>query len=424
MAVVIERPTLLGARRPSRRIRLGTMDIGGGAPVSIQSMTITKTEDVAATLAQVHALATQGADIVRVAVPHEADARALPTIVAEGADIVLVAVPHEADARALPTIVAEGADIVRVAVPHEADARALPTIVAEAGVPIVADIHFSYRLALLALEAGVAGLRLNPGNIRDPGQIRVVVREAAARGVAIRVGANAGSLDRRVFAAHGGPTAQALVESALAEVAILEDEGFSDIKISVKHQRVAEMIAAYRLLAASCDYPLHLGVTEAGPPPTGLVKSAVGIGTLLAEGIGDTIRVSLTADPVEEVKAAKHILQTLGLRRSTFDLVACPSCGRAELDVVALTRTVQERLEALNLPPVQIAVMGCEVNGPGEARDADVGLAAGPGRGLLFSRGRQLGWVPADRMVDALLEEAVKVARAREAGEPGPTGRE
>jgi (E)-4-hydroxy-3-methylbut-2-enyl-diphosphate synthase len=357
------------ARRPSRRIRLGTVDIGDGAPVSIQSMTVTKTEDVGATLIQVHALATQGADIVRVAVP------------------------------------------------HEADARALPAIVAQAGVPIVADIHFSYRLALMALEAGVQGLRLNPGNIRDGGQIRTVVREAAARGVPIRVGANAGSLDRGIVARHGGPTPEALVESALAEVEILEDEGFSDIKISVKHQNVAQMIAAYRLLAASTDYPLHLGVTEAGPPPTGLIKSAIGIGTLLAEGIGDTMRVSLTADPVEEVKAAKHILQSLGLRRSTFDLVACPSCGRAELDVVALTNQVMARLEELKLPPVQIAVMGCEVNGPGEARDADVGIAAGPGRGLLFSRGRQIGWVPADRMVDALLEEAVKVATAKAAGE-------
>jgi (E)-4-hydroxy-3-methylbut-2-enyl-diphosphate synthase len=358
---------MLAQRRPSRRIRLGTVDIGGGAPISIQSMTTTKTDDVAATLLQVHALATQGADIVRVAVP------------------------------------------------HEADARALPAIVAQAGAPIVADVHFSYRLALMALEAGVAGLRLNPGNIRDPGQIRAVVREAASRGVPIRVGANAGSLDRGLVARRGGATPEALVEAALAEVAILEGEGFSDIKISVKHQNVAQMIAAYRLLAAACSYPLHLGVTEAGPPPTGLVKSAVGIGALLAEGIGDTIRVSLTADPVEEVKAAKSILQALGIRRSTFDLVACPSCGRAELDVVALTGQVLARLEALALPPVQIAVMGCEVNGPGEARDADVGIAAGPGRGLLFSRGRQIGWVPAERMADALLEEAVKVARAKQA---------
>jgi (E)-4-hydroxy-3-methylbut-2-enyl-diphosphate synthase len=362
---------LSSARRTSRRIRLGTVDIGGGAPISIQSMTITRTEDVAATLIQVHALATRGADIVRVAVL------------------------------------------------HEGDARALAAIVARAGVPIVADIHFSDRLALQALEAGVQGLRLNPGNIPNPGQIRTVVREAAARGVPIRVGANAGSLDRDIVARHGGPTPEALVESALAEVAILEDEGFSDIMISVKHQKVAQMIAAYRLLDASTAFPLHVGVTDAGPPPTGLVKSSIGIGCLLAEGIGDTIRVSLTAHPLEEVKAAKRILQTLGLRRSTFDLVACPSCGRAELDVAALTEQVMDRLEELGLPPVQVAVMGCEANGPGEARDVDVSLAAGPGRGLLFSRGRQLGWVPADRMADALLEEAVKVARAKKAHPAG-----
>jgi (E)-4-hydroxy-3-methylbut-2-enyl-diphosphate synthase len=349
-------------RRKSRRIRLGNVEIGGGAPVSIQSMTITKTEDVEATLIQVHAIATQGADIVRVAVP------------------------------------------------HEADARALPEIVKEAGVPIVADIHFSYRLALMALEAGVQGLRLNPGNIRDPGQIRTVVREAASREVPIRVGVNAGSLDKRLLQKHGGPTPEALVESALTEVKILEDEDFFNIKISVKHQNVAQMIEAYRLLAEACDYPLHLGVTEAGPPPQGTIKSSVGIGTLLSEGIGDTIRVSLTADPVEEVKVAKQILQSLGLRQTTLDLVACPSCGRAELDVFDLTRRVQERLEELKLPPIQVAVMGCEVNGPGEAREADVGLAAGPGRGLLFARGKQIGWVPEDRMVDALIEEAIKVA--------------
>jgi (E)-4-hydroxy-3-methylbut-2-enyl-diphosphate synthase len=297
-----------------------------------------------------------------------------------------------------------------VAVPHPGDAEALPTIVKEAGVPIVADIHFSFRLALMALEAGVQGLRLNPGNIRDPKHIRAVVKEASARGVPIRIGVNAGSLDKRLVARYGGTTPEALVESALEEVRLLEDEGFGDIKISVKHQNVPQMIEAYRLLAKKVDYPLHLGVTEAGPPPYGTLKSAIGIGTLLAEGIGDTIRVSLTADPVEEVKVAKQILQTLGLRRSTFDLVACPSCGRAELDVIALTQQVQERLEKLKLPPIQIAVMGCEVNGPGEARDADVGIAAGPGRGLLFAKGKQLGWVPADRMVDALMEQAIKVS--------------
>ena len=354
-------------RRRSKRIQIGKVAIGGGAPVSIQSMTTTKTDDISATLIQAHALATQGADIVRVAVP------------------------------------------------HPGDAEALPVIVKEAGVPIVADIHFSYRLAMMALEAGVHGLRVNPGNIRDPNHIRTIAKEAAERKVPIRIGVNAGSLDKRLIAKYGGATPAALVESALEEVRLLEDAGFGDIKISVKHQNVPQMIEAYRLLATRVDYPLHLGVTEAGPPPYGTLKSAIGIGTLLAEGIGDTIRVSLTADPVEEVKVGKQILQTLGLRRTTFDLVACPSCGRAELDVISLTRQVQERLEKMNLPPIQIAVMGCEVNGPGEARDADVGIAAGPGRGLLFSKGKQLGWVPADRMVDALLDEAVKVAAEKAA---------
>jgi (E)-4-hydroxy-3-methylbut-2-enyl-diphosphate synthase len=353
---------------------VGDVEVGGDAAIAIQSMTTTKTNDVRATLVQIHALATQGADLVRVAVP------------------------------------------------HESDARALRAIVKDAGVPLIADIHFSYRLALMALEAGVHGLRLNPGNVSDATQIRMVVREAAARGTPIRVGANAGSLHKRVLARHGGPTAEALVESALEEVRILEDEGFHQLKISVKHQRVDEMIRAYRLLAEAVDYPLHLGVTEAGPPPMGVIKSAVGIGTLLAEGIGDTIRVSLTADPVEEVRTAKQILQSLGLRRTSFDLVSCPSCGRAEVDVIALTKQVQDRLEELALPPVQIAVMGCEVNGPGEAREADVGLAAGPGRGLLFSRGKQLGWVRADRMVDALMEEAVAVAQEKLCGGTGNVG--
>ncbi|MGH2733208.1 MAG: flavodoxin-dependent (E)-4-hydroxy-3-methylbut-2-enyl-diphosphate synthase [Actinomycetota bacterium] len=349
-------------RRRSAKITLGNVEIGGDAPIRIQSMTTTKTRDVRATLIQAHAIATQGGDLVRVAVP------------------------------------------------HEGDARALPEIVKEAGAPIIADIHFSYRLALMALEAGVHGLRLNPGNIRNADHVRIVVREAAQRAVPIRVGVNAGSLDKRLLAIYGGPTPEALVASALEEIKILEEEGFSDIKVSVKHQKVSQMIQAYRLLATAVDYPLHLGVTEAGPPPYGALKSAVGIGTLLAEGIGDTIRVSLTAEPVEEVKVAKQILQALGLRQSTFDLVACPSCGRAELDILELTRQVQDRLEQMKLPPIQIAVMGCEVNGPGEAREADVGIAAGPGRGLIFSRGRQIGWVPAAGMVDALMEEAIKVA--------------
>jgi (E)-4-hydroxy-3-methylbut-2-enyl-diphosphate synthase len=349
-------------RRKSRTIHVGSVAVGGDAPISVQSMTTTKTDDIGATLVQVHELATQGADIVRVAVPHEADARALPEIVKEG------------------------------------------------GVPIIADIHFSVRLALLALEAGVHGLRLNPGNMRNPKHIKEVADAARERGIPIRIGVNAGSLDKKLVAKHGRPTAEALVESALHEISLLREHGFEDIKVSVKHQNVPEMIAAYRLLAAATDVPLHLGVTEAGTPKQGVVKSAIGIGTLLAEGIGDTIRVSLTAEPVEEVRIGKQILKSLGLREEGFDLVACPSCGRAELDVFALANEVEARIETMDLPPMQIAVMGCEVNGPGEARDADIGIAAGPGRGLLFAKGKQLGWVPHDQLVDALLEEAERVA--------------
>lgn len=351
------------------------MAVGGGAPISIQSMTTTKTDNVPETLIQVHALATQGADIVRVAVPHEGDAEALPEIVAEG------------------------------------------------GVPIIADIHFSVRLAMMAIEAGVHGLRLNPGNMRNPKHIKEVADAAKERGIPIRIGVNAGSLDKKLVAKYGRPTAEALVESALYEIGLLEDQGFSDYKISVKHQNVAEMISAYRMLAAKTDAPLHLGVTEAGTPKQGIVKSAIGIGTLLAEGIGDTIRVSLTADPVEEVKVGKQILQSLGIREDSFDFVACPSCGRAELDVFELANEVEQAIEKMDLPPMQIAVMGCEVNGPGEAKDADIGIAAGPGRGLLFSKGKQIGWVPHDKLVAALLEEVERLAvEIRAEGGEGPGG--
>jgi (E)-4-hydroxy-3-methylbut-2-enyl-diphosphate synthase len=366
--------TALYERRKTRQIHVGDVAVGGGAPVSIQSMTTTKTENVGETLIQVHALATQGADMVRVAVPHEADARALPSIVAEG------------------------------------------------GVPIIADIHFSVRLALLAVEAGVHGLRVNPGNMRNPSHVKDVADACRDRGIPIRIGVNAGSLDKKLVAKYGRPTADALVESALHEIGLLEAHGFTDIKVSVKHQNVPEMIAAYRLLAAKTDVPLHLGVTEAGTPKQGAVKSAIGIGTLLAEGIGDTIRVSLTADPVEEVKLGKQILQTLGLRESGFDFVACPSCGRAELDVFALAEEVEARIAKLDLPPMQIAVMGCEVNGPGEARDADIGIAAGPGRGLLFAKGKQIGWVPHDGLVDALIDKALEVAEEIRAAGTTDTG--
>ena len=361
-------------RRKTRRIDIGRVAVGGDAPISIQSMTTTKTDDVQATLIQVHELATQGADIVRVAVPHEGDAAALPMIVQEG------------------------------------------------GVPIVADIHFSVRLAMLAIESGVHGLRLNPGNMRNPKHVKEVADAARDRRIPIRIGVNAGSLDKKLVAKYGRPTAEALVESALYEIGLLEEHGFTDIKVSVKHQNVPEMIAAYRMLATETDVPFHLGVTEAGTPKQGVVKSAIGIGTLLAEGIGDTIRVSLTADPVEEVKLGKQILKSLGLKEDGFDLVACPSCGRAELNVFALAQEVEQAIEKMDLPPMQIAVMGCEVNGPGEARDADIGIAAGPGRGLLFSKGKQIGWVPHDELVGALLEEAQRVAAEIRASGEGSDG--
>jgi (E)-4-hydroxy-3-methylbut-2-enyl-diphosphate synthase len=354
---------------------VGSVPVGDGAPVSVQSMTTTKTDNIDETLIQVHALATQGADIVRVAVPHEGDAKALPMIVQEG------------------------------------------------GVPIIADIHFSIRMAMMAIEAGVHGLRLNPGNIRNPKHVEEVALACKESAIPIRIGVNAGSLDKKLVEKYGRPTAEALVESALHEASLLEAHGFTDYKISVKHQNVSEMISAYRMLAARTDAPLHLGVTEAGTPKQGIVKSAIGIGTLLAEGIGDTIRVSLTTDPVEEVKVGKQILQSLGLRDDTFDFVACPSCGRAELDVFALADQVEQAIEKMDLPPMQIAVMGCEVNGPGEAKDADIGIAAGPGRGLLFSKGKQIGWVPHDRLVDALLEEVERVAdEIRAQGDGGEGG--
>jgi (E)-4-hydroxy-3-methylbut-2-enyl-diphosphate synthase len=353
-------------RRKSRQISIGGVTIGGDAPVRVQSMTTTKTAEVDATLQQIASL------------------------------------------------VAAGVDIVRVAVPHWEDANALRAIAAKSTVPVVADIHFQWKYAIAALEAGIQGLRINPGNIKYQDKVRLIAREAKARGVPIRIGVNAGSLEKEILERHGSPTADALVESALAEARILEDEDFFDIKISVKHSNPRVMIEAYRSLAESCDYPLHLGVTEAGPLPTGAVKSAVGIGTLLAEGIGDTIRVSLTDDPVEEVKVGIQILQSLGLRRRGLDLVACPSCGRAEVDVLGLTKQVNEALEREGMKvPIRVAVMGCVVNGPGEAREADLGIAAGKGQGFLVVRGEVVDKIPEDRFVDRLLEEARKIAADR-----------
>jgi (E)-4-hydroxy-3-methylbut-2-enyl-diphosphate synthase len=359
---------VLTERRKSRQVRVGDVTIGGDAPIRVQSMTTTKTADINATLQQIASL------------------------------------------------VAAGVDIVRVAVPHWEDAEALTAIAAKSTVPVVADIHFQWKYAMAALEAGIQGLRINPGNIRYQDKVRLIAREARARSVPIRIGVNAGSLEKDVLARHGAPTAAALVESALDEARILEEEDFSDIKISVKHSNAGVMIQAYRLLAEACDYPLHLGVTEAGPMPAGGVKSAVGIGALLSEGIGDTIRVSLTDDPVEEVKVGTWILQSLGLRKRGLDLVACPSCGRAEVDVLGLTKQVQQAIEREGLKvPIRVAVMGCVVNGPGEAREADLGIAAGKGQGFLIVKGEVVDKIPEDRFVERVIEEARKIAVAREA---------
>jgi (E)-4-hydroxy-3-methylbut-2-enyl-diphosphate synthase len=343
-------------------------------------MTTTKTANVDATLAQVYALAGSGADIVRITC-------------------------NDVDA-----------------------ATGLAEIVPRSPVPIIADIHFQYRLALAALEAGVAGLRLNPGNIRKEDHIKTVAKAAADAGVPIRVGVNAGSLDKDLLEEFGAPVPEALVRSALTEIGYLEDVGFHDIKISVKHSNVPTMVESYRLLAERIEYPLHLGVTEAGPPPGGLIKSVAGISTLLLEGIGDTIRFSLTADPVEEAKAGRQLLEYLGLReRSGLDLIACPSCGRAEVDVIDVAERARVALEDAKLP-IQIAVMGCVVNGPGEAREADIGIAAGRGKGHLFIKGQVVRVVPEDEMVEALLEEAERLvaegAEARLAAADGDAGRE
>jgi (E)-4-hydroxy-3-methylbut-2-enyl-diphosphate synthase len=355
-------PSLIAAaRRPTRQIHVGTVPVGGGAPISVQSMTITKTADVEGTLAQIYALAAAGADIVRCTC-------------------------NEKEA-------AEG----------------LAHIVPRSPVPIVADIHFHHEMALAALEAGVQGLRLNPGNLRKEAEIKQVAQEAKDRGVPIRIGVNAGSLHPELYKRYGGATPEALVESARMELAYFSEVDFHDVKISVKASSVPLMIEAYRLASETFDHPLHLGVTEAGPPPAGLVKGTAGIGTLLAEGIGDTIRYSLTADPVEEVRAGRQLLEAMGLReRKSVDLIACPSCGRAEIDVIGVARAVQEALESRQLP-IQVAVMGCVVNGPGEARQADLGIAAGRHRGHLFIKGKIVRVVPEDEMVAALVEEAEKL---------------
>jgi (E)-4-hydroxy-3-methylbut-2-enyl-diphosphate synthase len=307
------------------------------------------------------------------------------------------------------SLAAAGCDIVRCTCNEEPAAEGLAQIVPRSPVPLIADIHFQYKLALAAMEAGVAGLRLNPGNIRKPEHIKAVAREAKDRGLPIRIGVNAGSLDPDIAKRYGGPTPEALVASAERELAYFAEVGFEDVKISVKSSNVPVMIDAYRLLSETVDAPLHLGVTEAGPLPAGLVKSTAGIATLLAEGIGDTIRFSLTADPVEEAKAGRQLLEAMGLReRKGLDLIACPSCGRAEVDVIKVARDAMAALETRNIP-LQVAVMGCVVNGPGEAAGADLGIAAGRGKGHLFVRGKVVRVVPEADMVTALVDEAEKI---------------
>ena len=337
------------------------MPVGGGTPVTVQSMTTTKTADVDATLTQIYALA------------------------------------------------AAGADLVRCTCNEEEAAEGLARIVPRSPVPIIADIHFHVEMALAALEAGVQGLRLNPGNLRKPHEIKLVAAEAKDRGVPIRIGVNAGSLHPDLYKKYGGATPEALVESARMELAYFAEVDFQDVKISVKASSVPLMIESYRLASETFDHPLHLGVTEAGPPPAGLLKGTAGIATLLAEGIGDTIRYSLTADPVEEARAGRQLLEALGLReRKGLDLIACPSCGRSEIDVIAVAKAAQEALEDRNLP-IQVAVMGCVVNGPGEAREADLGIAAGRKRGHLFIKGKIVRVVPEEHMVEELVAEAERL---------------
>ena len=345
-------------RRPTRQIHVGSVAVGGGAPITVQSMTITKTADVEGTLQQIYGLAAAGCDIVRCTC-------------------------NEPEA-------AEG----------------LAQIVPRSPVPIIADIHHQYRMALAAMEAGVQGLRLNPGNIRKPEHIKAVATEARDRQVPIRIGVNGGSLDPALYSEYGGVTPEAMVESAQQEMAYFDEVGFDLIKISVKASSVPLMVEAYRQLSEVTDHPLHLGVTEAGPLPNGLLKATAGIATLLLEGIGDTIRYSLTADPVEEARAGRTLLESLGLReRKNIDLIACPSCGRAEIDVIDVAKRAMEAFGEREIP-LQVAVMGCVVNGPGEAREADLGIAAGNKRGHLFVKGRNVAVVPEDEMVSSLVEWA------------------
>ena len=368
-------PPVLAPRRPTRKITLRhphhPVEVGGDAPVSVQSMTTTVTADVNATLQQIAELTTAGCQVVRVAVPSQDDAEALP-------------------------IIAKKADI-----------------------PVIADIHFQPKYVFAAIDAGCAGVRVNPGNIKAfDDRVGEIARAAGAAGIPIRIGVNAGSLDKRLLEKYGKATPEALVESALWEASLFEEHDFRDIKISVKHHDPVVMVQAYRQLSAACDYPLHLGVTEAGPAFQGTVKSAVAFGALLSEGIGDTIRVSLSAPPVEEVKVGLQILESLNLRERGLEIVSCPSCGRAQVDVYTLAEQVTAGLAGLEVP-LRVAVMGCVVNGPGEAREADLGVASGNGKGQIFVKGEVIKTVPEAAIVETLIEEAMRLAESMEAaGDP------
>ncbi|MEU5834975.1 flavodoxin-dependent (E)-4-hydroxy-3-methylbut-2-enyl-diphosphate synthase [Streptomyces diacarni] len=368
-------PAKLADRRVSRKIQVGTVAVGGDAPVSVQSMTTTRTSDIGSTLQQIAELT------------------------------------------------ASGCQIVRVACPTQDDADALATIARKSQIPVIADIHFQPKYVFQAIDAGCAAVRVNPGNIKQfDDKVKEIAHAASASGTPIRIGVNAGSLDKRLLERYGKATPEALVESALWECSLFEEHGFRDIKISVKHNDPVVMVNAYRLLAQRCDYPLHLGVTEAGPAFQGTIKSAVAFGALLSEGIGDTIRVSLSAPPAEEVKVGIQILESLGLRQRGLEIVSCPSCGRAQVDVYKLADEVTAGLEGMDVP-LRVAVMGCVVNGPGEAREADLGVASGNGKGQIFVKGEVIKTVPEAKIVETLIDEAMKIAEQMEkdgvtSGEP------
>ncbi len=365
-------PPTLADRRLTRQIKVGKVLVGGDAPVSVQSMTTTLTADINATLQQIAALT------------------------------------------------ATGCDIVRVAVPSQDDADALPAIAAKSQIPVIADIHFQPKYVFAAIDAGCAAVRVNPGNIRAfDDQVKQIAQAAGDRGISIRIGVNAGSLDKRLLAKYGKATPEALVESALWEASLFEEHGFRDFKISVKHNDPVVMVRAYEMLSEACDYPLHLGVTEAGPAFQGTIKSSVAFGALLSKGIGDTIRVSLSAPPVEEVKVGLQILESLNLRPRRLEIVSCPSCGRAQVDVYKLADEVTAGLEGLEVP-LRVAVMGCVVNGPGEAREADLGVASGNGKGQIFVRGEVIKTVRESEIVETLIEEAMRLAESLPAGAGAP----